>query len=214
MRPSGRRSQSGTDDDASGPFWANLHPSGRTVRPASACPGRRGAHAGSQNRHDRAPMPPEFVLYGPARSSWCWHRCRSTTRFGSAARRRTRWTFPSTCVLAAEPAHLPQYVILFALGVVAYRGDWLRRLPARLGIIWLAVGLAASATMYALQGMAPDRWDDVLASGGLNWPSLVRSTWETVIAISLCVGLIVFFREVVHRPNRLIVAMAAASYAA
>jgi hypothetical protein len=26
-----------------------------------------GSHLGSQNRHERAPMPPEFVLYGPAR---------------------------------------------------------------------------------------------------------------------------------------------------
>jgi hypothetical protein len=35
-----------------------------------------------------------------------------------------------------------------------------------------------------------------------------------VIAISLCVGLTVFFREVVRRPNPLLVAMATASYAA
>jgi glucans biosynthesis protein C len=131
-----------------------------------------------------------------------------------------RWWYPVDDwvalfgVLATEPAHLPQYVILFALGVAAYRGDWLRRMPAHLGGIWLAVGLTASAMMYALQGVAPARWDDVVASAGLNWPSLVRSTWETVIAISLCVGLTVLFREVVRRPNPLLVAMATASYAA
>lgn len=131
-----------------------------------------------------------------------------------------RWWYPVDDwvplfgVLATEPAHLPQYVILFALGVAAYRGDWLRRMPAHLGAIWLGVGLTAVAMMYALQGVAPARWDDVVASGGLNWQSLVRSTWESVIAISLCVGLTVFFREVVRRPNPLLVAMATASYAA
>ncbi|HEY6689044.1 MAG TPA: acyltransferase family protein [Propionibacteriaceae bacterium] len=124
-----------------------------------------------------------------------------------------KWV-PLLGVVAAEPAHLPQYVILFAVGVAAYRGDWLRRLPVRLGAFWLGVGLTAAALMYLLQGLAADQWNTVVADGGLNWPSLVRSTWETVIALSLCIGLIVFFREVVHRPNRLIVAMAAASYAA
>lgn len=131
-----------------------------------------------------------------------------------------RWWYPVDHwvpllgLVAAEPAHLPQYVVLFALGVAAYRGNWLRRMPVRLGTLWLGVGLTAAAMMYMLQGLAPDRWDTVVADGGLNWPSLVRSTWETVIAVSLCIGLIVLFREVVHRPNRLIVAMAAASYAA
>jgi glucan biosynthesis protein C len=38
-------------------------------------------------------------------------------------------------VLAIEPAHLPQYLILFALGVAAYRGEWLGRMPAHLGAI-------------------------------------------------------------------------------
>jgi glucans biosynthesis protein C len=57
-----------------------------------------------------------------------------------------RWWYPVDDwvplfgVLAAEPAHLPQYVILFALGVVAYLGDWLGRMPAHLGAIWLALG--------------------------------------------------------------------------
>jgi hypothetical protein len=92
------------------------------------------------------------------------------------------------------------------IGCVAYQSG--------LAPFWLGVGLTGAAMMYLLQGLVADRWDTVVADGGLNWPSLVRSTWETVIAVSLCIGLIVFFREVVHWPNRLSVAMAAASYAA
>ncbi|MFC1708134.1 acyltransferase [Planctomycetota bacterium] len=34
---------------------------------------------------------------------------------------------PLLFVVAAEPAHLPQYVSLFALGIVAYRGDGVQR---------------------------------------------------------------------------------------
>jgi hypothetical protein len=39
-------------------------------------------------------------------------------------------------------------------------------------------------------------------------------TWEAVICAGLSVGLIVLFREMLHRPRRPLVAMASASYAA
>lgn len=121
---------------------------------------------------------------------------------------------PLFFVLATEPAHLPQYVTLFALGVVAYRGDWLRRLSTATGMIWLAVGVAAAAGIYAMRALAPDRWNDVFSTGGRNWESLVYSTWEALICAGMCVGLIVLFREVFNRTNRVLMAMATASLAA
>jgi glucan biosynthesis protein C len=131
-----------------------------------------------------------------------------------------RWWYPIDAwvplffLVAAEPAHLPQYVGLFVLGAVAYRGDWLRRIPASVGLVWLIVGLVASAAIAVLRSLAPDQWSDVVALGGFNWPSLVYSTWEALICVGLSVGLIVLFRTVFQRSNRLLIAMAAASYAA
>ncbi len=131
-----------------------------------------------------------------------------------------RWSFsmdewvPLFFVLATEPAHLPQYVGLFALGVVAYRGDWLRRLPTATGMIWLAAGLLASAGLAALRLASPDQYSDIVATGGFNWQSLLYSTWEALICAGLSVGLIVLFRTVFLRTNRVLVAMAAAGYAA
>jgi peptidoglycan/LPS O-acetylase OafA/YrhL len=119
---------------------------------------------------------------------------------------------PLFFVVAAEPAHLPQYLSLFTLGVIAYRGDWLRRLPTRVGMVWLSVGLVASAGHWALLLLAPD--SDVTAGGGFIWQSLLYSTWESVICAGMVVGLIVLFRQVFRRTNRVLVAMAAASYAA
>jgi len=121
---------------------------------------------------------------------------------------------PLLFVVAAEPAHMPQYISLFAVGVVAYRGDWLRRLPQRLGMIWLGVGLVASAGIYVFKLGAPDRWDEITADGGFVAQSLVSSTWEALICVGLCLGLITLFRTMFTRTNRVLLAMAAASYAA
>ncbi len=119
---------------------------------------------------------------------------------------------PLFFVVAAEPAHLPQYLSLFVLGVMAYRGDWLRRLSMRVGMVWLTIGLVASAGYWALLLLAPD--SGVTAGGGFNWPSLLYSTWESLICAGMVVGLIVLFRTVFRRANPVLAAMATASYAA
>ena len=93
---------------------------------------------------------------------------------------------PLFFVVAAEPAHLPQSLSLFALGVAAYRGDWLRRLPTKVGLVWLGVGLAASAGNWALLLLAPE--SAVTAGGGFNWQSLVYSAWESLICAGMVVG--------------------------
>jgi peptidoglycan/LPS O-acetylase OafA/YrhL len=42
----------------------------------------------------------------------------------------------------------------------------------------------------------------------------MRSGWETIIAVGLCIGLIIAFRELFDRSNRLLKMMAAASFGA
>ncbi len=122
-----------------------------------------------------------------------------------------KWV-PFLWVMPAEVAHLPQYVALFVTGILACHGDWLRRMPTRTGMIWLAVGLAASGGIYLAYAFGP--WSELMATGGFGLPSLVRSSWETLIAVGLSVGLIIAFRELFNRSNRLLEAMAAASLGA
>jgi fucose 4-O-acetylase-like acetyltransferase len=122
---------------------------------------------------------------------------------------------PLLWVLPAEPAHLPQYLSLFVLGAMAYRGDWLRKLPSGVGRLWLGVGLLAALCMVAVQMLAPDSWRyNEFADGGRGWQSLVRSTVEGLICVGLAVGVTVLVRDLIHRPLRLASAMAATSYAA
>ncbi len=94
----------------------------------------------------------------------------------------------------AEYAHLPQYLSLFTIGIVAARGDWLRRLPTQLGMTWLGIGLTATLLRYLYPVLSPEIIPSI-AAGGLDWRSLVWSTWEAFICVGLCVGLVVLFRE-------------------
>ena len=120
-----------------------------------------------------------------------------------------RWV--TLLVVPAEVAHLPQYLSLFVLGILAYRGDWLRRLPAATGMTWLGIGLAAAAARYA-DSLSAQSWLSAVPEPleGLVWP-----TWEAFICVGLSVGLLVLFRERFSaQPGRWLSAMSGAAYAA
>jgi glucans biosynthesis protein C len=93
-----------------------------------------------------------------------------------------------------EPAHLPQYASLFAIGLVAARHNWLLRLPTATGLTWLSIGLAAAILRYLPTGLP-------FPAGGLSAEALLRSTWEAFICVGLVVGLPVLLREHLSGPN-------------
>jgi peptidoglycan/LPS O-acetylase OafA/YrhL len=121
---------------------------------------------------------------------------------------------PLLFIVAAEPAHLPQYVSLFVLGIIAYRGDWLRRWSVRLGAIWLSIGLVTSAAVYVAVMRADDPATDLVEGGGFTWQAMLWSGLEALICAGLVVGMIVVSRRFFRRPSRILAALAAASYAA
>ena len=128
-----------------------------------------------------------------------------------------RWV-PLFWLIPAEIAHLPQYMAMFAVGILAYRGDWLRKFPTRSGIIWLWIGLIAAAAYYVYALWGAEWFYDVFgtgitATGGLDWRSLVYSLWEAFICVSLSIGLLVLFRERINKqPGRILAVMIGTAY--
>jgi surface polysaccharide O-acyltransferase-like enzyme len=125
---------------------------------------------------------------------------------------------PLFYLIPTEVAHLPQYVALFALGILAYHGDWLNRFSSRSGMIWLGIGLFAGAAYYAYILRGAQLVYDLLGTslietGGLDWRSLVFSTWEAFVCVGLCIGLLILFRERFNeKPGALMAAMIGAAY--
>lgn len=115
-------------------------------------------------------------------------------------------------IVPAELAHLPQYLSLFVIGLVAARQDWLRRLPTATGMTWLGIGVGAAALRYAYSLWPSDGMPRVIAQGGADWRSVVWSTWEAFICVGFCVGLLVLARERFAQPGRMVRMLAASSF--
>lgn len=108
-----------------------------------------------------------------------------------------------------EFAHLPQYVTMFTLGIVAARRNWFERFPARTGFTWLFVGLACVALWLSRGVGLPIRfW-----IGGFELAAANRALWESVLCVSFCAGLLTLTRERFPNQSRFAKALSDSSFA-
>jgi len=94
-----------------------------------------------------------------------------------------------------EPAHLPQYLSLFAIGLYAGPRRWIETMPRGRGFLWLAIGTTLAAGAYLL-----------VCSGrvhGFDVNALPACTYESLLCTGLCVGLPVGLRELAIGASRL-----------
>lgn len=109
-------------------------------------------------------------------------------------------------------AYLPQYVSFFVLGIVAWRRDWLRTLPARLG--WFGLGIAVGATLLLfpipILGILGGTFGFL---GNGSWPSAVYALWDSAFAVGLVLASITLFRRYFNGASALGAFLARQSYA-
>lgn len=117
-------------------------------------------------------------------------------------------------------AYLPQYLSFFALGVIAYRRDWLQTLPTRVGLIGLAVAAAASLLLFPLafsgDWFSLELTDAVSKAMGDGYrESAMYALWDATLAVGLSLGLIVLLRGLGNRhgaPGRFLAANSYGTY--
>lgn len=110
------------------------------------------------------------------------------------------WWFQPLNLMLAE---FPQYISMFILGLMAYRRGWLTSIPDAVGKRWLwvaLIGLLVFVSLSALSGIWGGSIDYFL--GGLHWQALVYASWEAIMCVAMCTGLLVFFRKHLNRPGR------------
>ncbi len=111
-------------------------------------------------------------------------------------------------------ANFAQYIALFAVGLVAYRKNWLAALPEKTGKVWLGVAIFL-IFIYPPLGLLATALDSAdLFLGGWHWQSLVLAWWESFLCLSACIGLIYFFRRYLDRQGPLARELSRDAYAA
>lgn len=99
--------------------------------------------------------------------------------------------------------YFSSYMFLFALGLAAWRYDWLRQLrwpqarPCILGLVltWPAMP-AAILLARAQYGAGGSNF-----SGGLSWPAIFYAFWEPLLAWGLIAAWLLLFRAKMNAPS-------------
>jgi peptidoglycan/LPS O-acetylase OafA/YrhL len=107
--------------------------------------------------------------------------------------------------IQTEYAHLPQYMSFFGLGIFAYHQKWLMTLNSRTGYIWLSLGILITLILY----FGGNLLFPFLLKGGANFGSFARSFIETLLCISLVIGLFTLFRDKLNKSSRFLNNLAA-----
>jgi glucans biosynthesis protein C len=93
-----------------------------------------------------------------------------------------------TSIANIHPGDLPQYILMFAAGILAARGKWLEMGPAAL--------IAAAALWIFIVTWALTHPNDAnQLNGGINLLSALKSLWEALACVGMSFPLIALYRR-------------------
>jgi glucan biosynthesis protein C len=107
-----------------------------------------------------------------------------------------------------------QYIALFIVGILAYRHNWLTRVPEATGKLWLWVALILIVVLFPAMFVAGGAaGGDITAfTGGLHWQCLAYSVWEQFVCVAVVIALLVLFRKRLNHQGPIAKAASASSY--
>ena len=118
-------------------------------------------------------------------------------------------------VLGLPMASMPQYITLFAVGIIAFRCNWLANLADDRASLWLWVATALVFVilpiLFVSTGALEGNTRPLL--GGFHWQSLARCLWEQLLTVAMIIVLTVWFRRHFNRQGRIARSMSVSAYA-
>lgn len=111
-------------------------------------------------------------------------------------------------------AHFTQYIVLFCVGFVASKNEWLEQISKAdakrwMRAVWFFLLVLFPAVFYF--GGALSKGTDIFM-GGFTWQSFAYSLWEEVVGIGIIIGLFSWYRENRNTQGALKKSLSASAY--
>lgn len=107
-------------------------------------------------------------------------------------------------VIGLQLGYFAPYIFLFAIGIAAWRYDWLRQLTWRNARPWIITLLIAWPLMplsivIAMRVFGPGKAN---FSGGHTWPAIMYAFWDPFVSWGLIAGWLLFARAFMNKPSK------------
>ncbi len=114
-----------------------------------------------------------------------------------------------------QPAFFPQYLMMFAAGILAYRNDWLNRFDKRQlrTWSWIAAGCGVFLpVIFVAGGAAAGQFGAFIT--GFAWQSIALNAWVALTCVSFSMASILWLRQRQSQPGVVSKEISASAYAA
>jgi len=88
-----------------------------------------------------------------------------------------------------------QYIVLFILGLIAYRRNWLVNLPDKTARLWLWISILCILLWAPLMIAVGAVENDMPLRGGWHWQAMVAALWESFLCVGMCISVVYIFRR-------------------
>ena len=110
-----------------------------------------------------------------------------------------------TDILNFQLCYFASYIVLFVVGIIAYRSNLFAKISYLTGKRWLIGAIVVGfLAWFVLVAVATATGTTAALMGGLTWQSAAFSVWESFIAVAMSVGLIAVFREKFNHQSKLV----------
>jgi fucose 4-O-acetylase-like acetyltransferase len=109
-----------------------------------------------------------------------------------------------------------QYICMFIVGIVAYKRNWLARIPVTMGKLWLAVAIIFIFILFPVLFVSGGAMSGDISAfvGGFNWQCFALVVWEQFTGIATIIALLFLARTYFNRQGKVSKAMSASAYTA
>jgi glucans biosynthesis protein C len=114
-----------------------------------------------------------------------------------------------------EPFHFIQYIMLFSVGIIAYREGWIDAIPEATAKLWAKIAILMIILLPIVIVVTNGKQfsgDFKMFSGGLTLASLIGSIWEAFLCVSMCIVLLALFKNRFSSQGRIAKVMADNSF--
>lgn len=106
--------------------------------------------------------------------------------------------------------YFPQYIVLFIIGIIAYRNNWLNQINERAASIYFRISIVSFLTMPIVFFLDGDRINYFF--GGVTMESLYYSFWEPFTFVGIILKLLVLFKKKLNYTTPLLSKISRSSY--
>ena len=110
----------------------------------------------------------------------------------------------------------PQYICMFIVGIIAYRRNWLVRIPDAMCKLWLCIALLLILIFFPVLFVLGGALEGNVTSftGGLHWQCFGYALWEQFTGVAMIIALMFLFSKWFNRQGGVAKAMSASVYTA